>query len=73
MNKPAPPLLSILETALYVDDLARAAAFYEGVLGLSSLHSDDRLRAYNVNDRCVLFDERQPSWPVPTTTLAGGA
>ena len=21
----------------------------------------------------VLVDERQPSWPVPTTTLAGGA
>jgi len=32
-----PQMLSILETALYVDDLDRAAAFYEDVMGLSSL------------------------------------
>jgi catechol-2,3-dioxygenase len=55
MNKPGPELLSILETALYVDDLDRAAAFYEGVMGLSPLYGDDRLRAYNVNDRSVLL------------------
>jgi len=53
MSKPA--LLSILETALYVDDLERAASFYEGVMGLSSLFTDDRLRAYDVNGRSVLL------------------
>ncbi len=55
MSNLAPPLLSVLETALYVDDLDRAAAFYEHTMGLSPLHSDDRLRAYNVNDRSVLL------------------
>jgi len=55
MNSLAPPLLCILETALYVDDLERAAAFYEGVMGLPPLHADGRLRAFNVNGRNVLL------------------
>lgn len=50
-----PQLRCILETALYVDDLARAADFYEGIMGLRLLHADDRLRAYNVNERSVLL------------------
>lgn len=52
---PKPQLLSVLETSLYVSDLDRAAAFYEGVLGLSCLHADDRMRAYNVNEVSVLL------------------
>ena len=32
-----PRLNRIVETALYVDDLDRAAEFYEGTLGLSSM------------------------------------
>lgn len=55
MNRPVPELLSILETALYVEDLCRAAVFYEDVMGLSPIYSDNRLRAYNVNDRGVLL------------------
>ena len=51
-----PQLLSILETALYVEDLDRAAAFYEKVMGLSQvLYADDRMRAYSVNKRNVLL------------------
>lgn len=50
-----PSLLSILETALYVADLDRAAAFYEGVMGLPILHADARMRAYDVNRRSVLL------------------
>lgn len=51
-----PQLLSILETALYVDDLDRAASFYEGVMGLPApLHADDRMRAYSVNQQSVLL------------------
>ena len=50
-----PPLSSVLETALYVEDLAQAANFYERILGLELLHADDRLRAYNVNHRSVLL------------------
>ncbi|TGD45319.1 glyoxalase [Pseudotabrizicola sediminis] len=52
---PAPKLLRILESSLYVSDLGRAAAFYEGVMGLSCLHADDRMRAYKVNGVSVLL------------------
>ena len=50
-----PTLTGILETALYVDDLARAAGFYEDVLGLPALTSDSRFRAYDVGGRSVLL------------------
>ena len=50
-----PAILSILETALYVDDLDRAAAFYEGVMGLKILHSEARMRVYDVSGRSVLL------------------
>lgn len=52
---PAPPLMSVLETSLYVADLTRSAAFYEDVIGLTTLHADDRMRAYNVNGVSVLL------------------
>ena len=42
-----PPLAGILETAIYVDDLERAHAFYNGVLGLERMMGSDRLYAYN--------------------------
>jgi len=50
-----PHLNGVLETALYVDDLARAARFYENVLGLTALASDARFRAYDVGGRSVLL------------------
>ena len=43
-----PKLDRVLETALYVDDLDRAAAFYADVLELPSLYADERLRAFAV-------------------------
>jgi catechol 2,3-dioxygenase-like lactoylglutathione lyase family enzyme len=45
----------VLETCLYVDDLDRAAAFYEQVLGLATLTSDGRFRAYDVGGKSVLL------------------
>jgi len=45
----------VLETCLYVDDLDRAARFYEQVLGLKALTSDSRFRAYDVGGRSVLL------------------
>jgi len=51
-----PKLTRILETALYVTDLNRAAGFYEGVLGLESIHADGhRMRAYDVGGSGVLL------------------
>jgi catechol-2,3-dioxygenase len=66
-----PKLLSILETALYVDDLDRASAFYETVMGLSSLHRDDRLRAYDVSGRNVLLLFRRGGTTLPVQTGGG--
>jgi catechol 2,3-dioxygenase-like lactoylglutathione lyase family enzyme len=50
-----PKLDRVLETALYVDDLDRAARFYREVLELRALFGDDRLRAFAVGDRNVLL------------------
>lgn len=50
-----PGLSAILETALYVDDIDRAAAFYENVMGLPVIHADSRMRAYDVAGRGVLL------------------
>jgi catechol 2,3-dioxygenase-like lactoylglutathione lyase family enzyme len=66
-----PELLSILETALYVDDLAKAANFYEDVMCLTTLHADDRLRAYNVNGRSVLLLFRRGGTVEPVQTGGG--
>jgi catechol 2,3-dioxygenase-like lactoylglutathione lyase family enzyme len=45
----------VLETCLYVDDLGRAARFYEDVLGLTAMTSDSRFLAYDVGGRNVLL------------------
>ena len=50
-----PALLGVLETVLYVEDFARACAFYEGVLGLNGVYRDQRLCAYDVGGRGVLL------------------
>ena len=48
-------LNGILETAVYVDDMARAQAFYEEVMGLKPMFQDRRLTAYDVAGRGVLL------------------
>lgn len=53
-----PPLGRVVETGLYVDDLARAAAFYEGVLGLEPMLADQRFIAYGVGDTVLLLFKR---------------
>ena len=50
-----PKLDRVLETALYVYDLQRAASFYEQVLDLPLLTSDSRFRAYDVGGKNVLL------------------
>lgn len=50
------PLLdAILETALYVDDLARSKAFYAEELGLPLLLENRRMCAFDVGGRGVLL------------------
>lgn len=56
MTSPAAPSLRrVLETGIYVADLARAAAFYEGVLGLSPMRADGRFIAYAVGGTVLLL------------------
>jgi catechol 2,3-dioxygenase-like lactoylglutathione lyase family enzyme len=50
-----PSLNGVLETALYVDDMARARRFYEEVLELKPIFEDARLCAYAVGGRSVLL------------------
>jgi catechol 2,3-dioxygenase-like lactoylglutathione lyase family enzyme len=61
----------VLETALYVDDLGRAAAFYADVLGLERLHADDRLQAFAVGGSSVLLLFRRGA-SLQTVRLPGG-
>lgn len=50
-----PKLSRVLETALYVSDLDKAAAFYADVMGLPCIHADHRMRAYDVGGNGVLL------------------
>lgn len=66
-----PQLNGVIETALYVDDLDRAAEFYGEVLGLAAMTSDKRFRAYAVGGRSVLLLFKRGS-TLQTVTLPGG-
>jgi catechol 2,3-dioxygenase-like lactoylglutathione lyase family enzyme len=66
-----PKLSGVIETALYVDDLDRARAFYTDVLGLAPLTSDSRFAAFDVGGRNVLLLFRRGS-TLETVHLPGG-
>jgi catechol 2,3-dioxygenase-like lactoylglutathione lyase family enzyme len=66
-----PKLDGILETAIHTEDMARARAFYEGVLGLEPIYSDNRLTAYPVAGRDVLLVFRKGTTE-QTVTLPSG-
>lgn len=50
-----PTVNGILETALYVRDIRRSAAFYQELLGVPSILDTDRLIALNIAGRSVLL------------------
>jgi catechol 2,3-dioxygenase-like lactoylglutathione lyase family enzyme len=70
-----PKLDGILETAIRTEDMVRARAFYEGVLGLEPIYSDNRLSAYAVAGRDVLLVFRKgrplscPAGPFPAMVV----
>jgi catechol 2,3-dioxygenase-like lactoylglutathione lyase family enzyme len=66
-----PKLDRVLETCLYVDDLDRAARFYEQVLELKALTSDARFRAYDVGGKSVLLLFRR-GFTLETVRMPGG-
>ncbi len=67
----APKLDRVIETCLYVEDLGRAAAFYEQVLGLPALTSDSRFRAYDIGGASVLLLFRKGA-TLETVHMPGG-
>lgn len=54
-EKSTPPILGVLETAIYVEDVGTAAAFYKRILGLAALSADDRFVALNAGPASVLL------------------
>jgi len=70
IDKP-PPLGRILETSLYVNDVAQARAFYEDVLGLHPMLQDERLIAYAVGPGSVLLLFRKGTTDRPAPTPGG--
>ncbi len=68
---PIPDLTSILETALYVEDIDRAGAFYENIMGLRLLHAEARMRAYDVRGRSVLLLFLRGATTEPVRTKSG--
>jgi catechol 2,3-dioxygenase-like lactoylglutathione lyase family enzyme len=50
-----PQLNGLLEIAIYVEDIARSAAFYQRVLGLDVIFEGDRLWALGVPGRQILL------------------
>ncbi len=51
----APQINGLLETALYVADMARAAAFFRDVLGLAAMLETDRLAAFDAGRQGVVL------------------
>ncbi len=68
----APRISGVLETALYVDDLERARAFYETKLGLEPLLKTATLFAYDVGGQSVLL-LFQRGQSLHTQSSAGGS
>ncbi|WP_262028782.1 VOC family protein [Microvirga sp. Mcv34] len=70
-----PTLNAVLETALYVDDLARARAFYEDDLGLRVLFGNARMYAFDVAGKSVLLiflrGASRQDMPTPGGTIPG--
>jgi catechol 2,3-dioxygenase-like lactoylglutathione lyase family enzyme len=66
-----PSLAGVLETALYVDAMPRARAFYEEVLGLAPVFADDRLTAYRVAPGSMLLLFRRGA-ATTTAVMPGG-
>jgi catechol 2,3-dioxygenase-like lactoylglutathione lyase family enzyme len=69
--RPVPRINRVLETVLYVGDFERACAFYEEVLGLACIHTDQRLHAYDVGGQGVLLLFRRGQ-SLHTIELPGG-
>ncbi|MCK0745561.1 VOC family protein [Chromohalobacter nigrandesensis] len=66
-----PRIQGVLETALYVTDMARARAFFENVMELTAFTADHRFTAYEAGPSSVLLLFQQGSTQ-ETVTLPHG-
>ena len=66
-----PPLGRVLETSLYVDQVARSQEFYGRIFGFESLVSDERFCALNVSGQQVLLLFRKKGTTEPITIPGG--
>ncbi len=68
VNNPRPALGGILETAVYVEDMAAAHRFYAGVLGLPRMVAGERLYAYDAGlaQTLLVFRRGHTGADVPT-------
>ncbi len=66
-----PEIVGVLETALHVEDVERAARFYEKLFGFKRLASDDRFCAFSVADKQVLLLFRRGGTLEPLPTRGG--
>jgi catechol 2,3-dioxygenase-like lactoylglutathione lyase family enzyme len=66
-----PALTRVLETALYVDDVERAVAFYTRVMGLETLFVSERAAGLNVAGEQVLLLFLKGATPQPIVSRRG--
>lgn len=72
MPNVAPAVHGVVETALYVEDLPRAVAFYRDVLGLKPLVGDDvRFQAFDSGAQRVLLLFKRGATLEPTPVPGG--
>jgi catechol 2,3-dioxygenase-like lactoylglutathione lyase family enzyme len=67
----APEITGVLETALHVESLDRAARFYENILGLELINKDQRFAGYIAGPHSVLLLFKRGS-TLETVHLPGG-
>jgi len=63
----SPPVAGVLETGLYVADVARSRAFYERVFGFKAMIAEERIVAFDVapGSVLILFKQGGTLEPVP--------
>lgn len=66
-----PPLSGLLETCLYVDDMARSKAFYAALLGIKPLFEEERICVFRLPDGTVLILFARGSTLEPVATPDG--
>lgn len=70
-HAPAPPLERVLETALYVEDIAAARRFYVDLLGAAVLLDTHRLLALSIGGASVLLLFQRGATGEPLATPGG--